>query len=805
MLFDDRNFNGIYDVGIDVPQIGVPVVLVSVTPAARLLARVGSSVIATSTTNSTGHYVLTAVLQPNTIIGIALATQPNTPIVSITVGSSGKLPTNNQDTPIDFSKTTSTVSPAASTTKQSAPFSTTAVVAKGTTSKTVTAIGTTTKAVVMTTTMGAAASSSTANQAQTTTAAAVTTIKSTTKATTQSQTRTTTARPTAIFRGPSCTNDISFDPGRYDGQSEGAGNTHIARGPTADTAIHLENNGNLVLVFFDFSGPNIKHRNFLSRTDVNGGWTGIASDALHNLYISNAGGRKVHYVSSNGTYLGFCPTSGISGPQSLTSDSAGNLYYVTTNPEFNYTYTNEVWKMAAGTPASCPTPVQLVVPGIPLLEGFKNAMVVDWSSDYLYLASHDFNFAYLNATVSRIFANGTGSVTSVAEFQGAKIVGMDLDANGDIWVNLDGNAYPNNLVWIDKDTFAATNVTGASPQPPRIPVDREILLWGGYIYAENTFQPYGFGRAPVTAGNVVGNLTYSNGRLGVTSLAYHWDSQTIFSLYKGRVWKSDPVWEIVAMEGLNETSNGIAVNPVNGQLFVADNTAVHIVDPDTHTIVSTPVTNLLNPISALAFGPTGTLYAGVGAGGSGFIWEIPNGGTGTPNIMAGPFTVPTGNDTTEMPSSPVFSIAVDGSNNLYIATVGYYSAPGNSLPDVPCKIYKIENGTSTQTVAVTLAAPSATSPDQFGYRVGLDFYDYSSRWFSFPIAAAGNGSANGNALYVAYWGDGTGNYDVALLENGDPATNVTLDAKYQGSTALAAAVGVLYGTFESEKYQGCKD
>lgn len=546
----------------------------------------------------------------------------------------------------------------------------------------------------------------------------------------------------------------------------------------------------------DVSGPVMKHRNILTKEDNGSGFpSGVTVDAQNNIYVSDTGDNKaIYYISSNFTYLGMCPANlGVSGPLSVAVDSVGNVYYATVTSNINFTYTSEVWMISAGSPSSCPTPVKLNI-DLPTKIAFQfNGLVVDLERDYMYLALFDYaglGGANTNTTIFRCFTNGTGLVT-VAEFSsGVTVKAITLDLNGDIWVNVDSPAFPNNLMVFDKDIFAQTNATATKPE-----VANSVAVWGGKVYGDNYNN--GFGYAPLGPGYSIGNFTYMKPRQNTHSLTFHWNSQTIYSRDRSKVWKADQIWEQLAIENLNSTSDGLAVHPNTGDLYVADGTSIRIVDTATQTFSSTPISGLSSVVRAMDFGPTGNLYFAT----QDSVYEAVN-GVGTPTLISSGYTIPPGNQTTDFPKGAIQGLAVDGSNNVYISTVGYYSKPPNSAVGVPSYIYRLANGTWTRTTAVTMDAATGAYPTDYGMRVALDYYDYQSRWYSFPIAAAGNGSTNGNALYVGQW-ESTSPRDVVVMMNGDPATNTTLDAKYQDSTALAASVGFLFGTSYYYKYQGC--
>lgn len=236
----------------------------------------------------------------------------------------------------------------------------------------------------------------------------------------------------------------------------------------------------------------------------------------------------------------------------------------------------------------------------------------------------------------------------------------------------------------------------------------------------------------------------------------------------------------------------IAVDPLRADLYVSNGTGINKLDQDTGSVVSSPIQGLSSNAHALAFGPSGDLFV---ATETSIVW-IP-GASGTPTTIASGFTIPPGNRTTQYPLGAIFSIAVDGSNDVFFSTVGYWRDPtSNRKGSVPSYIYRLENATWAQsTVSVRDATNSTQTRDPrfFGARVALDYADYSSKWYAFAIAAGGNGTASDNVVYVAKRND---NEDAAALPGADENNVVILPSKYTGQSVLAAGHGVLYAAWE---------
>ena len=435
----------------------------------------------------------------------------------------------------------------------------------------------------------------------------------------------------------------------------------------------------------------------------------------------------------------------------------------------------------------------------------KNSLAIDRARGYLYFGGTDLDNRVGLTRVIRTDLDGTNVVEVGTFVAGAAIFGASVAADGDIWVQVQAGSDPEVTIVYDKDTFA--NRTAGTFNGRGL-----VLPHGGYMYADAYSK--GFGLAAIAPDGTYGSVVFRPARENTLQLAYHAESGTIFatdfdSSDPGRLYRAtSDGWENIVSIELPAVSDGVAVQPSSGNLYAGWGTSVVILDPWTGSNTSVPISGLSSNVRSMAFGPNGNLYIAT----QDSVLEVPN-GNGSPTVIATGFTIPNGTDTTEYPKGAIHSIAVDGTGNVYICTVGYYSDPSGggprlaardpSPPSVPSYIYKLAASTWTKTTVFEMDATNTTQtsdPEEFGIRIALDYSDFTSLWYAFPIAAAGNGTAAGNGLYIGYWGD---DKDVVLFPNGDPAGMVKMDAKYRESSCIAAGGGYLWATSQFFKYLGC--
>jgi sugar lactone lactonase YvrE len=521
---------------------------------------------------------------------------------------------------------------------------------------------------------------------------------------------------------------------------------------------------------------------------------GVAVDASGNLFIADSGNQRIRRVDTNGIITtvagngsgGYSGDSGaatkasLHAPYHMAVDASGNLFIadlynsrvrkVSTSGIITTVAGNGTWGYSgdggAATNASLADPVGVAV------DASGNLFIADYTKGRIRMVSTD-------GIITTVAGNGSASYSG----DGGKAISASLYYPHDVAVDASDNlfiadTYNNRIRKVIPNqgpTLALNNVTAANAGNYQVVVTGS----GGSVTSSVvTLIVATITNQPASRANVVGTMaTFSVGVGGVTSSSYQWLKNGAVMTNGGNISGSTAATLILNnVQHADAASYAVVVTNVAGSVTSS---------PAMLTVVDWPIIISTQPASqALWAGGHVTFAVGVsGVGPFTYQWQFNN--TNLPNNI---ITTVVGNGTagysgdggpaTDASLNGPFGVALDASNNLFIAdnnnlVIREVSTTG-IITTVAGNGTEGHSGNGGAATNATLEPPTGVAVDATG---NLFIADYWNNWVR-------KVDTNGIITLVA------GNYfSYGYSGDGGPATNASLN--YPGGVALDA-VGNLF-------------